>query len=143
MKILLDTSVLIEYIKGSRTKLLESLINNEKNKLYINDIVYSEFMFHFLSVISGKSPFTLKKKNEISNLLLKYDPIEFLENFIIVPISEETIKLSYEYMKKYNLLPNDSLILATCKIQELDAIASFDSDFVEVVKREDLMLITD
>ncbi len=143
MKILLDTSVLIEYIKGNKTKLLENLLLEEKSKLYINDIIYSKFMFHFISVVSGKSPFTLKTKKEISKLLSNYEPLHFLENFEVLFVDEKIIKKSYEYMKKYNLLPNDSLILATYKVKNLNALASFDSDFIDIAGKEKINLFTE
>ena len=35
-------------------------------------------------------------------------------------------------MEKYKLLPNDALIVATCKHHEINKIATFDSDFERV-----------
>jgi uncharacterized protein len=35
-----------------------------------------------------------------------------------------------EYMKRYNLLPNDALILASCKSHNISHIATFDADFI-------------
>ena len=142
MKIFVDTSILIEYIKGTKAKLLEELIIS-KYPLYINTIVYSKFMFHFISVTTGKSPFTIKNKKEIKNILEKYEPIKFLELFEILPETKQVTELSYLFMKKYNLLPNDSLILATCKIYDLDALASYDSDYKEIVEKENIKLLTE
>jgi len=141
MKILVDTSILIEYIKGTKTELLENLIK-DKHQLYINGIIYSEFMFHFISVISGKSPFTLKKKKAVADILNEYEPIEFLQLFEILPETDEIVDLSYFYMKKYNLLPNDSLILSTYKLYNLDILATYDSDFKEIAEKENLKLMT-
>jgi len=142
MKIFVDTSVLIEYIKGTKTELLEKLIIN-KYSLYISTIVYSEFMFHFISVTTGKSPFTIKKKKEIKNILETYEPIKFLELFEILPETKQVTELSYLFMKKHNLLPNDSLILETCKAYNLDALASYDSDFKEIAEKENIKLLTE
>ena len=142
MKIFVDTSVLIEYIKGTKTELLEELIIN-KYSLYISTIVYSEFMFHFISVTTGKSPFTIKKKKDIKNILERYEPIKFLEFFEILPETKQIIELSYLFMKKYNLLPNDSLILAACKVYNLDALASYDLDFKETAEKENVKLLTE
>ncbi|WP_050777709.1 type II toxin-antitoxin system VapC family toxin [Hydrogenivirga sp. 128-5-R1-1] len=128
-------------MKGNKTELLENLINDEY-KLYINGIIYSEFMFHFISAVSGKSPFTLKKKKIVANVLNKYEPLEFLEVFEILPETNGIIDLSYFYMKKYNLLPNDSLILSTYKFYKLDFLATYDSDFKEVSRKEEVKLIT-
>lgn len=46
-------------------------------------------------------------------------------------------------IRKYGLLPNDALILATSKSYELDALASLDADFQDACKRENLALISD
>jgi uncharacterized protein len=44
-------------------------------------------------------------------------------------------------MKKHNLLPNDALILASCKIKNIAVLASFDSDFTDACKKEKIQLI--
>lgn len=45
-------------------------------------------------------------------------------------------------MQKYNLLPNDALILATCKIHQIPQVASFDTkDFEKACKGEGIKLI--
>ena len=142
MKIFLDTSILIEYIKGTKTKLLENLIAND-NQLYINSIVYSEFMFHFISSVTGKSPFTVKQKNEIGKILGLYNPMEFLTQFEILTDNLEIINQSYSFMKKYNLLPNDSIILSTCKFYKIEALATYDNDFKKILIEEDIKLINE
>ena len=132
MKIFLDTSVLIEYIKGNKTELFENIVS-EDNNLYINSIVYSEFIFHFLSAVSGNSPFTLKKNKKIKRILETYNPIEFIQQFEVLPENKEIIESSYHLIKEYNLLPNDSLIIATCKHYNIENIATYDSDFEKVL----------
>jgi predicted nucleic acid-binding protein len=44
-------------------------------------------------------------------------------------------------MKKYNLLPNDSIIVATCKFYKISNLASYDSGLIEVCKNEKIVLI--
>lgn len=45
-------------------------------------------------------------------------------------------------MQKYNLLPNDALILATCKIHQIPQLASFDTtDFEQACIGENIKLI--
>jgi predicted nucleic acid-binding protein len=45
-------------------------------------------------------------------------------------------------MQKYNLLPNDALILATFKIHQIQQIASFDStDFENACLGENIKLV--
>ena len=140
MKIFLDTSVLIEYIKGTKTNLLERLIE-EDNQLYINSIVYSEFIFHFISAITGKSPFTIKQNKKIKEILDMYEPVEFINQFEMLTDSIEII--NQLFMKKYNLLPNDSIILSTCKFYKTEAFATYDNDFKEALSKESIKLINE
>jgi predicted nucleic acid-binding protein len=44
-------------------------------------------------------------------------------------------------MSKYNLLPNDAIILATCKIHNITKLASHDSDFILPCKAEGIELL--
>lgn len=86
--IFLDTSILIEYIKGNKTDLLEAILLREREPS-INHIVYSEFMFHFLSLVAGKAPLTLKKSKIIVEILAKSRPIDFILNFKILSMNSE------------------------------------------------------
>ena len=114
MKIFVDSSILVEYIKGNQVDLLEKLISSD-NELFTNAIVYSEFMFYYLAVIGEKSPLALKESKQIKTLIEKHNPIDLFSNFQTLTIDNEIVLLSYEYMQKYNFLPNDALILATTK----------------------------
>ncbi len=138
--ILIDSSVLIEYLKGKKTELLESIFEN-KLEPCINHIIYSEFIYYYLSVMSGKSPLTLKTSNKIHLILKKANPIDFISNFKILEMEAEILLQSYDYMKSYNLLPNDSLIIATCKYYNISYLCSFDSDFTYICKKEKIKLL--
>ena len=136
----IDSSILIEYIKGTQTELLE-LIFTSKTDNYINHIVYSEFIYHFLSVMSGVSPLRLKTSSRISEILKEHEPLEFIHNFKILDMDQEMINKSNYFMIKYNLLPNDALIFATCYIYGIKYLVSFDSDFQEICEKEKIVLI--
>jgi len=110
---------LIEYIKGNQTKLLDAILESVFIP-QINHIVYSEFMFHFLSVMSGKSPLTLKKASQISELLQEHEPLEFIKNFQILDMNEDILLNSYDFMNNYHLLPTDALIFSSCKYYDQD-----------------------
>ena len=141
MKIFIDSSLLVEYIKETKIELLEKLIMSDY-QCFTNAIVYSEFMFFYLAVIGGKSPLSIKESKMIGETIKKYNPIELFLNFDILPVDNEIIKLSYEIMSKYNLLPNDALILATVRINKINNLASFDEkDFKIPCKSEAINLI--
>lgn len=44
-------------------------------------------------------------------------------------------------MSKYNLLPNDALLLAACKTHGIPAFASFDPDFIAPCRGEGIRLL--
>ena len=44
-------------------------------------------------------------------------------------------------MSKYNLLPNDAIILATCKLHGITQLASHDTDFIDPCKAEGIELL--
>jgi predicted nucleic acid-binding protein len=44
-------------------------------------------------------------------------------------------------MVKYNLLPNDAIILATCKLHAITKLASHDRDFIIPCKAEGIELL--
>jgi len=93
MKIFVDSSVIVEYIKGNQIDLLENLISSE-NELFVNAIVFSEFMFYYLAVIGEKSPLTLKESKLIKSIIDKHKPIELFQNFQSIPIDNEIINLT-------------------------------------------------
>ena len=75
------------------------------------------------------SPFNLKKKIEkieIDLSLLK----DLFDLFEVLPCKFGNAAL--DVMEKYKLLPNDALIVATCKHYGIRKIATFDEDFRRV-----------
>jgi len=141
MKIFVDSSVIVEYIKGNQIDLLENLISSE-NELFVDAIVFSEFMFYYLAVIGEKSPLSLKESKLIKSIIDKHKPIELFQNFQSIPIDNEIINLSYDFMQKHNFLPNDALILATTKFCGIQYFASFDeNDFSIPCKKEKIKFV--
>ncbi|MGA0555156.1 hypothetical protein ACO2Q8_00785 [Larkinella sp. VNQ87] len=84
VRIFLDTSILAEYRKGTKTDLLDALIERPFQLCY-NQIVLSEYLFVTLAHYGQKSLRTLKKAFYIPELLDKHDfesllkPLHFLE----------------------------------------------------------------
>jgi uncharacterized protein len=129
-KVLLDSSILIEYLKGNKAKLLNSLIDNPSVSCYINETIVSEFYFHYLKLSTGKAPATVQASRGIRDALEGSNSYLLVNVFEVLPNERSVIKDVPEYMKKYNLLPNDAIILATCKIHNITRLASHDSDFI-------------
>lgn len=72
MKVFIDTSILIEYLKGKQIDLYEELIK-QQHSLYINQVVVSEFLFYFLALKAEKSPLSAKQSGKIAEAFGKLD----------------------------------------------------------------------
>ncbi|WP_297067296.1 type II toxin-antitoxin system VapC family toxin [Thermococcus sp.] len=137
-----DTNVIIEHLEGN----IDLLTLREKfDVLYSNSTVFSEALVVYLRALTGERPYTLKHNpNIIRDLreeLLDFSGLFGL--FIDLEINRAVETLAVEYMIKYGLLPNDALILATCKFYNVKYLISFDSDFANACESEGISLISD
>ncbi len=64
-----------------------------------------------------------------------------LNSLAMFEVGAETVSIAEELMLNYNLLPNDALILATCKYYGIKYLASLDTDFERVCEAEKVTLI--
>ncbi len=64
-----------------------------------------------------------------------------LNGFAILSINKQVVSISYDYMQKYNMKPNDAIIAATCKYHEIPNIITIDADFEHVCKNENIALL--
>ena len=140
-KIFVDSSLLIEAEKGNFTEFLNGLYFDNATQLCINDIVVSEFLFHFIGLQTGKAPLTIKERKEIAGVIEVYKEDRVLKNLEFIPSAKEIISIVPDLMGKYNLLPNDAIILATCKINNISILATCDSDFITPCKEEGITLL--
>ena len=73
------------------------------------------------------------EKNGYVSLFVYKKFLEFLKKFSILILENKCNVDDFQsIMEKYNLLPNDALIVATCKHYEIKKIATFDEDFKRV-----------
>jgi predicted nucleic acid-binding protein len=141
-RIFLDSSILVEKAKGTKHELFDYLIENLTLEKCINATVLSEFTYYYLAIQGSSSPQTLKEKQSIPSIIQQNSPLELLETFAYLTDSQDIIVIYLDLMQKYNLLPNDALILATCKIHQILQIASFDTtDFQQACLGENIKLI--
>lgn len=142
-KVLLDSSVLIESFKGSKVAFYEALILDVTKDIFINDIVLSEYLYYILGFSSGVSPRTLQQRKKIKDTLeSEQKTIRTIKNLNFISPNELIVTEAPELMLKYNLLPNDAIILATCKLHNTK-LASHDSDFIFPCKEENIELLRD
>ena len=141
-EVFVDSSVLIEGLKGNPDAVgILYRLADENSVAIINDIVVSEFLFHYIRLKSGASPFTVKQSGKIPEFILEGEPLDFLDQFHIIPTDEETIRKAYVLMRTHNLLPNDAIILAACKINDIEYLATLDGDLKKAAEKEGLKLL--
>lgn len=140
-RIFLDSSILIESTKGTQTDLFNHLIANDTFEKCISQVVLSEYTFYLLIIEGGKAPLTLKRDKTIPAIIEQHNPADFLSELSFLESGSAVIPLYLYLMEKYNLLPNDALILATCKLNGIDQIASYDADFETACLGENIRLI--
>ena len=142
-KIFLDSSIFIEPLKGNKIDFYELLISNLANELFVNDIVVSEYLYYILALNSNVSPKTLQRKKKIKETIDQNPKItSAINNFTFLPGNQSFLSEVPQLMAKYNLLPNDAIILATCKLHETK-LASHDADFIIPCESENIELLRD
>lgn len=127
MRIFLDSSILIEWSKGAQVDLLNHLLADDRYELCINQVVLSEYIYYLLIIEGGKAPLTLKRDGTVPQIITQHDPTAFLQTLNVLPNGNEIIPEYLRLMQQYNLLPNDALILATCRLHGLTQLASHDT----------------
>ncbi|MFA4640561.1 type II toxin-antitoxin system VapC family toxin [Pyrococcus kukulkanii] len=135
-----DTNVIVEHLEGD-INLLD--LREKFDILYSNSVVFSEALMVYLRALTGKRPYTLKHNPDIIRSL-KEELLDFLnlfELFVGLEINRVIETLAVKYMIKYGLLPNDALILATCKFYDVKYLISFNSDFAKACEEERIHLL--
>ena len=122
MKVFVDSSVLIEFENGRNQELLTKLLEKPALNLCLNSVVASEYFYKLLGILAGKSPMSVCESGKIDEVLSEHDTQLFLTYFTLLDTPKEAIVLSLSFMRTYNLLPNDALILATCKLQNISVL---------------------
>jgi uncharacterized protein len=139
--IFLDSSVLVEYRKGTQIDLLEAIILDKDFEAVINQVVVSEYLYYHIAIFSGKSPMTIKSATDIAKYLSMGDPETFLSQFGWLSDFPFVLKKALTLMQTHNLLPNDAIILATCLFHGITCIASYDSDYKDACLAEGIELV--
>ncbi|GAB3954114.1 type II toxin-antitoxin system VapC family toxin [Spirosoma harenae] len=141
IRIFLDTSILAEYKKGTKTDLLDELIQRQYLLCY-NQIVLSEYLFVTLAHYGQKSLRTLKMANYIPELLDKHDVESLLQPLHFLKDVDASVAYDVpRFMREYNLLPNDAIIFSHCQSSGIKCLASYDADFQPICRKEGVILI--
>lgn len=113
-----------------------------KNMNVASAVLVSEFMFHLLAVNSAVAPLTLKIKKQIPAVLQSNESYQILRHFTFVDTDERIVSATPSLMQRYNLLPNDAIIIATCKIHGITYLASYDSELKDICLNEGIVFIS-
>ncbi len=141
-KIFIDSSVLVEALKGNKVDFYQDLISNIDNEYFINNTVLSEYLYYILGFSSGVSPKSLLEKKQIQIFLSQEaSQIDILKNFHFLKGDDTFLFQVPRLMALYNLLPNDAIVIATCKLHGITKLASHDSDFILPCKNENIDLL--
>ncbi len=139
----MDSSVFIEGAKQSAPDFFKAVTKPAAFQSYISDVVCSETWYHFLGLMGGASPLALKQRTSVHSVIREnQEAFDFYHQYILLPSSLKIVKTATEMMGKYNLLPNDALIISTCIAHHITHLASHDSDFIPACAGEGLILIT-
>jgi len=137
MAVLIDANVIISFlIRSEKTEEAKRLLERVEGPVISMNII-EEIVYVGLSLIYGVRGFKLREKiaegvceeaerflNTLASFLDEYDIkiVSIPKNF------DEMLRI----VKEYRLLPNDALIVATCKHHGISKIATFDEDFKRV-----------
>ena len=141
--VFLDSSIIIRYFVGDSNA---KEVLEDHFKFAINSIVYSEVAFNLLKLLyvdkygryrfyDMKSALSSHDSNLLKGYRILYSFIDELlseERLTFLPITLDVIEEATRIAVEYGLLPNDSLIAATCKHYGINTIATFDEDFKRI-----------
>ena len=114
MKLFFDSSIIIETFKGNEKAVnIIKKIKNLETDIYINEIVFSEVTYQL----------TVRKSFKLNEVF------EFLNNFLFLESNFTLILKAQDYIKKYNLKPNDAIIASSVKYYNLDYLVTLDNDY--------------
>ncbi|WP_240911778.1 type II toxin-antitoxin system VapC family toxin [Thermococcus sp. M36] len=137
----IGSNVILDYFYGE--KRAKEVIEAAKSlgDVFINGIVLTEVSIRYLKDSTGKKSYTLKHSPQLVREVDKSPLYSILDGFSYLSdnalIGEEAIVL----MDIYGLLPNDAIILATCKFYGIDYLISFDTDFKRACDGERITLV--
>lgn len=81
-------------------------------------------------------------KKQIPSVLQSNKAYQILQHFTFLNTDDRIVSLTPLLMQNYNLLPNDAIIIATCKIHDIRQLASLDSELKDVCLSEGMTFIS-
>ena len=117
--IFVDTNVVVWLLKGRES--VVSFFAKNMERLASNVIVYLEVM-HVVRRLSQR----LRRPLDLT-------PVhDVFSDVVLLPIDDVAMRRVGELVTRYNLMPNDAMIAATCEHHGIKKIATYDEDFTRV-----------
>jgi len=141
MDTFIDTSIIVPaIIETPDSEAIRGFIETSLNRLVVSPIIYQEAL-HVGTKILLRERCGIESVAAVRKFIRKngYDCIfDFIERlnilfmgFTIYADSTNTLLIS-QIAAKYHLLSGDALIIATCVENNIQSLASFDSDFKNI-----------
>ena len=115
------------------------------NKVFIDSsvLIGSEYLYKYIGLQNLGAPRTVQSDKKIAEALQPYLITNILEEFLFLDMNRLVVLTAPILMSEYNLLPNDAIILATCKFYGIEYLASHDKDYDIPCKAEGITLLTE
>jgi predicted nucleic acid-binding protein len=140
-KVFVDSSVLIEPVRNNKVQFYIDLVTNDDYLCCINSIIVSEYLYKYVGLQGIGSPRAIQERNEIHTALKPYFVTETLKDFLFVEPDTSILQSVPRLMARYNLLANDAIIIATCRMHNINQLALHDADFKNVCEQEGIVLL--
>ena len=118
MRVVVDTDVLIDYFRGL-----------EKSKTFIEKIRESHLICYSAitqaELLAGKESESEKARDKI---------MDFLFNFVMIPVESEIAQIAGQYRRKYDIKLDDALIAATAKKMKADLVSKNNKHFGRIIE---------
>jgi len=137
----IDSSVLIEYNKKNKVNIFSTLMANDIFRCFINETVVRKFLFHFLAHNGNKSPQSIHSSKKIGEVFQNSRQYKLINTCLFLSTDKRLFTIVPKLMSTYNLLPNDAIILATCKIHNIPNLVFHDTDFIIPCRGEGIELV--
>ena len=142
-RVFIDTNVIIDLLRG-KEKVVTFFKRIELGDVigFTNKVVFLETVHVYLILTTREGPLNLRKKPELISSADLTPILEIFDILQILPIDPIKERDVVEIITKYGLLPNDALVLATCKNHSIKYLISIDrEDFTIPCEKERIILI--
>jgi len=138
-KAIIDSSILVKIILEKDKKLLKYLYENYEIFIPVNVLEETSFIIireSIKEIFNEERFYKMKEIFEREKIELIEKRLEILNELTniwrVLEINKNIFEISKSIIKKYRLLPNDALVVASAKYYNIDTLITRDGDFKKV-----------